>query len=230
MAAAGVADIGEGRDARARARDRVDLRLQQAFAQFPQGLAAPHRRQQQPVGLQDLAELRERAGQIVDPVQGQGRDHEVEAARRERRQFRVADHPARGAGESERRIRRGHRRPMSRLREDLGQLTIAAAEFQHPLEPALDVVEPVDEPGPHLAHEKPAVRRQPRRPLAMLPHDAAVEDEDVAAHAMEYGEMLRCGQLPIATLPIAAGGGCGVIDFMCGGPIAARMDGGRGNG
>jgi hypothetical protein len=56
----------------------------------------------------------------------------------------------------------------------------------------------------------------------MLPHDAAVEDEDVAAHAIEYGEMLRCGQLPIA-----AGGGCGVIDVVRGRRRAATMGAGR---
>ena len=77
--ARGVAQIGERRDARAEAALDLAFRRGQRLAQLPQGGAAQHGAQQQPVGLQDAADLDQGAGQVVDPMQVHRAQHQVEA-------------------------------------------------------------------------------------------------------------------------------------------------------
>jgi hypothetical protein len=58
--------------------------------EFAQRIAADHRRQQQPVGPQRAADLREHAGQVVDELKGERGNHEVERCRRQRQRFPLA--------------------------------------------------------------------------------------------------------------------------------------------
>ncbi len=85
-----IAQIGEGRDARARAAFDFELGLHQRLSQLGQGLAAEQRREQQPAGLQGLAQLNERARQIVGPMQHQIAQHQVEGLGREGQRFGLA--------------------------------------------------------------------------------------------------------------------------------------------
>ena len=55
--------------------------------QLGQRIAADHRRQQQPVGFQRPANLRQHAGQIVDELKGEPGDDEIERLRLERQSF-----------------------------------------------------------------------------------------------------------------------------------------------
>ena len=66
---ADIAQIGERRDARRNAAFAFGFRRGKGLPQFGQRIAADHRRQQQAVGLQRAADLREHAGQIVDELQ-----------------------------------------------------------------------------------------------------------------------------------------------------------------
>ena len=61
------------------------------LAQLGQAVAADERREKQPVGFERAAHLHERAGQIVDELQRQRRDHEVERILPQRQRFRVGD-------------------------------------------------------------------------------------------------------------------------------------------
>ena len=98
-----------------RARPRSRFPPRQRLAQLPQGRPAQHGAQQQPVGLQDAADLDQGAGQVVDPVQVQRGQHQVEASpartaappRRPPAEARAA----RAAGEALRRGRRAPARP-----------------------------------------------------------------------------------------------------------------------
>ena len=61
----------------------------EGLPQFGQRIAADHRRQQQPVGLERAPDLRQHAGQIVDELKGQRGDREVERFRRQRQRLRI---------------------------------------------------------------------------------------------------------------------------------------------
>ena len=84
---ADVAQIGERRDAGRHAAFAFGFRRGKGLPQLGQRIAADHRRQQQPVGFQRAADLREHAGQIVDELKSQRGDDEVERFRLERQNF-----------------------------------------------------------------------------------------------------------------------------------------------
>ena len=58
--------------------------------QFGQRIAADHRRQQQPVGLQRAADLRQHARQIVDELKGERGNREIERFRLQRQRLGLA--------------------------------------------------------------------------------------------------------------------------------------------
>src|SRR5437899_2375586 len=65
-----IGKVGGRRYARARPALLDQLGFEQRGAQLGEGAAAQHRREKQPVGSQNPAQLDERPGQITDPVQG----------------------------------------------------------------------------------------------------------------------------------------------------------------
>src|SRR4051812_7891500 len=74
-----IPDIGEGRDARARAASQFGLGLDQRLAKLLQRPAAERRGDEQTIGAQRAADLDERAGEIVDAVKSKARYYEIEA-------------------------------------------------------------------------------------------------------------------------------------------------------
>ena len=88
---AGVADIGERRDARAGAAIELGLGGDQAFAQLGKRAAAGHGAEKQPVGPQRAPDLDQRARNVVGLVQRQQRHGEVEAFGLERDMVEAAD-------------------------------------------------------------------------------------------------------------------------------------------
>ena len=84
---ADIAQIGKWRDAGRNPAFAFGFRRRKGLPQFGQRLAADHRRQQQPVGLQRAADLRQHAGQIVDELKGQRGNHEIERFRLQRQRL-----------------------------------------------------------------------------------------------------------------------------------------------
>ena len=93
------ADVGEGRDPRRGAAGHLRFGLGEGLAQFVQRLAADERGEEEAVRPQRAANLDERARQVVRPLQGEQRDDEVEACRREGQRLRVADDVGAGLDE-----------------------------------------------------------------------------------------------------------------------------------
>ena len=95
---ADVAQIGERRHARRHPAFAFGFRRREGLPQLGQRIAADHRRQQQPVGLQRAADLRQRAWEIVDELKRERGNDEVERLRLQRRAARIrgpADRSAR---------------------------------------------------------------------------------------------------------------------------------------
>jgi len=84
-----IARIGERRDARAGTILDLAFGFEQRDAQRPERLSGEEIDEQQPVRLQDVAQLQQRAGQIVDPVKGEAAGDEIEARRREGQGFEI---------------------------------------------------------------------------------------------------------------------------------------------
>ena len=106
----GVENVGERRNPRRGAAGHLGLRGDQAGAQLRQRRPAEERAEEHAVGLQGPADLDERAGQVVDPVQRQWRDDQVDGPVLER-QALLVDH----------RARRG-RRPRQRPEQSCGKV------------------------------------------------------------------------------------------------------------
>ena len=85
---ADIAQIGKRRDARRHPAFAFGFRRRKGLPQLGQRIAADHRRQQQPVGFQRAADLRQHAGQIVDELKGERGDDEVERFRLQRQRLR----------------------------------------------------------------------------------------------------------------------------------------------
>ena len=75
---ADIAQIGKRRDARRYPALAFGFRRGKGLPELRQRIAADHRRQQQPVGLQRAADLRQHAGQIVDELERERGDGEIE--------------------------------------------------------------------------------------------------------------------------------------------------------
>ena len=86
---AGVAQIGERRDARRDAVLDLGLGRGEGLAQLDQGVAADERGEEQPVRLERAPDLHQRARQIVDELQRERGDHEIERGVAERQRFLV---------------------------------------------------------------------------------------------------------------------------------------------
>ncbi len=76
-----IAQIGKRRDAGRDPAFAFGFRCRKGLPQFGQCLAADHRRQQQPIGFQRAADLRQHAGQIVDELKDESGNDEVERFR-----------------------------------------------------------------------------------------------------------------------------------------------------
>ena len=153
------------------------------FLQLPQGPAAEQGRQQQPVGLQDMAQLQERAGQVVGPVQAERAHDQVEAAGAERQRLGLADQAhAVLAGEAPGRVERDDVGRLPGLGQQFGQAAVAGTQVQHPDEAMAHVVQSVGQPFLHGTVQEARIGREQRRALAMTAHGGAVEDDDVVAH------------------------------------------------
>jgi hypothetical protein len=65
----GIAQVDERRDPKSGTALELEFGAHQRLTQLVQCRATGHRRQKQPVALQRVTHLRQRTGQIVDPVQ-----------------------------------------------------------------------------------------------------------------------------------------------------------------
>ncbi len=86
---ADVAQIGKRRDARRHPAFAFGLGGRKRLPQLGQRIAADHRREQQPVGPERAADLREHTGQIIHKLKGERGDDEVERFRLQRECFVV---------------------------------------------------------------------------------------------------------------------------------------------
>ena len=114
---ADVAQIGERRDARRHPAFAFGFGRGERLPQLGQRIAADHRRQQQPVGLQRAADLRQHAGQIVDELKGERRDDEIERFRLQRQRFAfgiIETNASDGFEATAQRLRASADRPASR--------------------------------------------------------------------------------------------------------------------
>ena len=84
---ADIAQIGKWRDPGRHAALAFGFGGRKTLPQLGQRVAAEHRRQQQPVGPQGAADLREHAGQIVDELKGQRGNRKIERFRLQRKNF-----------------------------------------------------------------------------------------------------------------------------------------------
>ena len=85
-----VAQLGEGRDARRQAAAQLRSRPRPAPRAAPAASPRPgSEARNSPSGAQRAADLHQRAGQVVHPVQREAGDHQVEALRREGQPFLV---------------------------------------------------------------------------------------------------------------------------------------------
>ena len=169
-----IAQIGEGRHPGRRPAKQRRLRLGQRRAQRAQAAKRGEGGEEQPVGPQRPAQLQQRAGEVVDPVQRQAGHDQVEGRRGEghellvRRDRRAAVAP-------------GHRRgEVAAYRLDpagaqQGRHDAAAADVQGEAEAAGHVVQPVQQPFRAVAQQVGHRGHGRGGPVAVQPHRAAVE-------------------------------------------------------
>ena len=86
---ADIAQIGERADAGRDPAFVFGFGRGKGLPEFSEGVAADHRRQQQPIGPQCAAYLRQRPRQIVDELKGQSGDRKVERFRLQRERLRL---------------------------------------------------------------------------------------------------------------------------------------------
>src|SRR6185437_15055783 len=80
--AAEIAQVGKWRNARRDPALAFGLRRREGLPEFGERVAADHRRQQEPVGLQRASYLRQHSGQVVGELKAERRKREIEALRR----------------------------------------------------------------------------------------------------------------------------------------------------
>lgn len=115
-----------------------------------------HGAEEQPVGLQDIANLEERARQVVDPVQAQIADHHIEAGGRERQEFFVR-HGAQPAGAADHgfgQVALDQRLDASPVAEGIGDLAGVTSEVERDGEAAPDVEQAISQSLGDLAEQK----------------------------------------------------------------------------
>ena len=159
--AAIVAHIGERRDAGAGAPLRLGLGLDQRPAQLLKRAPAEGRAHEQPVGVQRAPDLDQRAGEIVDAVERQPRDHEAEAGVPERQQILVADDggPRAECGERRRALGIDHR-PDRRQRADFApEHAVEGAEVERQRKLAQDRLDALGDFGGDAVEQEFVLRQ-----------------------------------------------------------------------
>ena len=147
---------------------------------LPASPAAQHGAQEQAVGFQDAADLDQRAGQVVDPVERHGAHHQVEAVGGEGQRLLVGHHGGAGGALGERLAEVAadelpDGRPMAEYR---GDLVAMAAEIERQVEVPAHVVQPFDEALGNLALEEGLALPAARRAVAPPAQHGAVEDQE----------------------------------------------------
>ena len=174
-----VAQIGERRDTRAEAAFDLALGRAQRLAQLPQRGAAQHRAEEEAVWLQDAADLDQRAGQVVHPMQVHRAQHEIEAGGGERQRFFVGDQRRTVgiAGKAEAEI--GAHECSDRLGapQHFGDLIAMAAEVERQRKGPAHVGQSLDEAARDLALEEGLAIPAARGPFAAQTQHVAVEDQ-----------------------------------------------------
>ena len=184
---AGRAHLGEGRDPGADARLLGQLGLHQRGAQLGKGLAAEQGAEEQAVGLERLANLNQRPGQVVDPVQAKHAHDQVEAARPERQGLLVGGQgrPAgrrRGPGHGRREIALDQGLDPAAAPERAPQRAAVAAKVERHGEFSGHVVQALGQALGDLREQK-IVRGQIHRGAVAAPaQQAPVEDVERVAH------------------------------------------------
>ena len=183
--AGGVAQVREGRDARAEAAIDLALGSPQRLPQLPQRSAAQHGAQEQSIGLQDATDLDQGAGQVVHPMQAHGAQHEIELRRCERKLLLVGHHgqPPGFAGEAFAQIAADQLLDDFARAERGGDLVAVAAEIERHREGTTDIVQPFDQSLGDLALQEGMpvpVRDSALAPMAQ--HRAVENQHGVEGH------------------------------------------------
>ncbi len=168
-----------------------------------QGLAAQHGAEEQPVVLQRLADLDERAGQVVHPVQAEHAHDQVEAAGREGQPLLVRRQhgPSAGGGHpghGRRKVALDQKLYAAAPADEVRQSAVAAAQVERPGEAALDVVQPIGDPLADLAVQEVVPGRVRRRPVPVPPHRPSVEDVHRLVHRFNMAKRPETSKRPMS--------------------------------
>ena len=191
----GIGDPGERRDVGGDAALLGEVGGEKRLAELGQGVAAKPRRQQQPVGPEQAADLNERAGEVVGGMKKEGREDEIEAIAGEGEKLLIGD-DQRGTGsvlpgEAEHRAREvGRDQAIDPAAGECGhgQAAVAGAEVEREREAAVDVGQAIAEAERDLG-EQEAGAAQAGGAVAGAPDGNPIEDErrvGSASHDRRY--------------------------------------------
>jgi hypothetical protein len=169
-----IAQLRERRDPRRRPARDLRLRLGQCRTQFRQRPQSRQTGQQHPLGPQRLAQLQQRARQVVDPVQRQAGHDQIEAARPKRQALLVRHHaqPAVPRRHPRRQIATDHPHPtLTQQRRHHP----ASAHIQHIDEPPVGIIHAVQQPFGGIAQHVRDLSHRGGGPFAMQADSAAIE-------------------------------------------------------
>ena len=158
-----IAQIGKRRYARRGTAGLLRLRLGQGTAQLRQRAQRRQAGQQQPVRPQRAAQLDQRAGQVVHPVQRQAGDDQVEAGRRERQELLVRRHRRRAVAcrHARRQVAAHH---VHSAFAQQRRHHAAPADVQRAGEARGGVVQPIEQALGRVAQHVGNARKRSRRP------------------------------------------------------------------
>ncbi len=181
--AARIAHLHEGGDARADAALDLQFRVGEAGTQFLQRARPRNDGEKQPVRLQGTAQLDERAGEVVHPMQIEGAEDGVEGALAKGQPFLIRDEPQAGGRQHGRRGVGLHQlRDAAAPGQRLGKDALMRAKREGVREAVRQVVQPVRQPLRGFAHEK--IHRAETGCAALTPGapEGAVKDVALVLH------------------------------------------------
>ncbi len=194
-----IAQVREWGDARVHAAGEPVFGLQEGGAQRGQGAEDGDAGDEQAAWPERAAKLDEGAGQIVDPVQGQVRDDEVEAAVGEWQGFAVhregraagdGGHGGRNIGGDD-----GHAAPLQGGRD-----AAAAAEIERGLEGCRGILQPVQQRFGELVQDRRHEVDGASRPPAVLANGGGVENIRVSQAVNLFSAFKPVGLAVLDTL------------------------------
>jgi len=192
---AGIGDPGKRRDVGGGAALLGEVGGEKRLAELGQGVAAQHRREQEPIGFEHAVDLEKRARKVVGGMKQQRRKNEIEPVAGKGQELLVGDDDRGGGrgppGEAEhcrREVGRDQAIDPAAGKRGRGQAAIASAEVEGEREAAVDVSQAVAKAERDLG-EQEAGAAQAGGAVAGAPDGDPIENEErvgSASHDRRY--------------------------------------------